>query len=851
VASPPRRRPVLTGAPSVAAALLIAAGGAAAAPGPPLVVVGPAPDWTVRHVPDVARSSEGVDVSEGVHHLLLDTQVNGTVRPLEVYSHRAWRVLGETGVQNGSTLRIEFDPSFERLVLHEVVVHREGRRLPRLELDAVRLIQREERLDAQIYDGTLTALYFVEGVHDGDVVEHAYTTVGLNPTFDGRWAEGFDVRWSVPLDEQHHRILWPAGRALRWRGHGTDLSPRIERRGPVQVLTWEQRLVEPLRVEADVPSWLDVWPWVQVTEYESWAEVAEWGLRLFEPAEGLPAELIVRAGAWREERPTDAELARRALRLVQDEVRYLGIEFGPNAYQPSEPPTVYARRFGDCKDKSVLLVQLLRQLGLDARPALVDTVSGRLLPGRLPTPLAFDHAVVCLRLDGEVHWLDPTRIHERGPLGRLSVPEWSWALVLEPGAESLTEVRDRDHGRTLIEERYEAGDDREPVLFRVRTTFEGSDADAVREYLAEQSREDVLHAYRDYYAALWGEIEAVRPVEVVDDPERNVLVTEERYRIADFWSAPADGRGREAEVWSLLLDDELGVPGAVQRDSPLAVSHPVRMEQRTEVLLPEGWAPEIEDVHVRDPAFRFDYTARNRPDGVFEVVHVYETLADSVAAERVPEYRAAVERARGTLGLTFTTTVSDGGFTAHDVEWPLLLMVSVALAAGLSLALVLHASWGSRGDGTAPRPGGAGLVLLTLAVLASPLRGLLALGALAWLFVRSEWRATLDPTSSGWHPLNEGFHLVGLLGSAVLVGWSALLVLQWLGRRRRAPAILLGFLAACFALSAVREALLAAMDPGPGAALGLGLRLVAEALVYGIVAAWVVTSERVRETFVR
>ena len=53
---------------------------------------------------------------------------------------------------------------------------------------------------------------------------------------------------------------------------------------------------------------------------------------------------------------------------MQDEVRYLGLENGISAYKPSSPNKVYNQRFGDCKDKSLLLVTMLNQMNIEAYP---------------------------------------------------------------------------------------------------------------------------------------------------------------------------------------------------------------------------------------------------------------------------------------------------------------------------------------------------------------------------------------------------------------------------------------------------------------------------------------------------
>ena len=83
---------------------------------------------------------------------------------------------------------------------------------------------------------------------------------------------------------------------------------------------------------------------------------------------------------------------------------------------------------GDCKDKSALLVQLLRAMKLQANVAAVMTAD----EGRAPfLPSArFNHALVRLTIDGRTYWLDAAN----GPFGFADLPagdQGIHALVLD------------------------------------------------------------------------------------------------------------------------------------------------------------------------------------------------------------------------------------------------------------------------------------------------------------------------------------------------------------------------------------------------------------------------------------
>ena len=90
-----------------------------------------------------------------------------------------------------------------------------------------------------------------------------------------------------------------------------------------------------------------------------------------------------------------------ALAFVQDELRYTGIELGPDSYRPAPPVETFRLRYGDCKAKALLLCTLLREMNLEAYPALVNTSARETVARRLSSPFAFNHVIVKLLLDGK------------------------------------------------------------------------------------------------------------------------------------------------------------------------------------------------------------------------------------------------------------------------------------------------------------------------------------------------------------------------------------------------------------------------------------------------------------------
>jgi hypothetical protein len=100
-------------------------------------------------------------------------------------------------------------------------------------------------------------------------------------------------------------------------------------------------------------------------------------------------------------------------------MRFENIPFGVKSIHPAKPTDVIKRHYGDSKDKSALLVALLRSIDITACPVLAVTKDYRDIDLNFPE-FAFDKMIVMARtVEGREIFLDPTITH--CPINQLSV----------------------------------------------------------------------------------------------------------------------------------------------------------------------------------------------------------------------------------------------------------------------------------------------------------------------------------------------------------------------------------------------------------------------------------------------
>ncbi|MEO1088257.1 MAG: hypothetical protein AAFY88_28845, partial [Acidobacteriota bacterium] len=357
-----------------------------------------------------------------------------------------------------------------------------------------------------------------------------------------------------------------------------------------------------------------------------------------------------------------AERLAAARNWVQDEIRYFASVMGPHSHAPHAPADILARRYGDCKDKTSLLLHLLDRLGVEAWPALVNSTSGRGLINRLPSPSVFDHVIVAARLGDRKVFVDPT-LSLQGGVEALSVPSYGYALEIRPDTTDLTPVTLPDDAVPSTHAVYtytSLGDDGAPFHLKIVSTFSGADAESLRHTLASTSLEDLQETYTGFYSSDTHTVSAHRPIDVTDDRDANRVTTVEHYEVT--YVDPAGELG--FSTLPLLLESDLGYPGELEsRATPYGLPFP---RKRREVI--ELETSDIVDYSTREATEDNDYflfRARTEYEPTtIRLIYDLEVRAPEVAPQDLPEYAQAVDRAWSHLGYAFMAKEARGFATA-------------------------------------------------------------------------------------------------------------------------------------------------------------------------------------------
>lgn len=614
------------------------------------VKYGPPGSWVKPHSFNPSPTSLA-ESGANDHLLLMEKQINALQN--ETFLHFDRQILTEDGVQNGSTLKINFNPNYQTVTFHWARIWRGIEHLDRLDTNKIQIVQQEQDLDQYALNGEKSIILVLDDVRAGDIIDYSYSIQGENPVFNGHFDSAIPVQLEQPADRLLARLLWPNQKPLYAKAHGCSVRPAVVMGKEAEEFVWDFNQTPSFILEDSLPMWYDPEEWVQLSDFKTWAEVNQWALGLFQYAPPFSPDLSQKIAEWKKI-PGREQQVLAVLRFVQDDVRYFGIEIGNSAEKPTDPSTVFSRRFGDCKDKSLLFVAILRALRIEAYPVLVNSTLGRGIQDWQPSGGAFDHCIAKVVCDGQAYWLDPTINYQRGPLAAHYLPDYGCGLVISSYTTGLSVIPQTTAlPQTTTTEYIKLGKVEEPSELKVVTVAQGRDADASRALFATTKRSDIERLYTHVYSEYYPEAKMSSPIVVEDNEQENTFQTTEYYSIDKMWVQQGAARKFECDLYPSTIRAYLEKPVDVDRTEPLAVNFPEHRTLRTEVILPTQWVKGVNTKTISDPAFTFrrkDWCDGNKLILQYE----YQSLADSVSPDQVSEYVGRLDEVSKSLGYELT-----------------------------------------------------------------------------------------------------------------------------------------------------------------------------------------------------
>jgi hypothetical protein len=488
----------MRGAYLVLAAVLMAFA-AQAADGPKIA---PPAAWVMPA--DVSKlAAAGPPTSAATRGLLFDEQLHFGASGGEMYVETALQAQTAQGLAALGTVALPRQPDTQTLTVHKLHLIRGGQVIDILADHGFTMLRRETNLEAATLDGVLTAALQVEGVQVGDILDLAATYGYDDPVLKGHANFVLQPPADAPLDRFRLTAAWDKARQVRFKVGDALPAPKLAKTGDGMEFSLSIKNLAPEAPPKSAPARFGAARQIEFSDFASWADVSSLFAPLYDKAAilGPNSPLKAEAARIRAASLDPAAQAAAALSLVEDKVRYVFLGMNDGGLAPASADLTWSRRFGDCKGKTVLLLALLRELGLDARPALASTTLGDGLDARLPSVDVFDHVLVRAVIGAKVYWLDGVGVGD-DDLAFLRTPPYRWALPIQAGGASLiplvqTPLTVPDFESTL---RIDASKGiTQPAPAHGEVIVRGDAATALKLQIANAQPADMERTLRDYW----------------------------------------------------------------------------------------------------------------------------------------------------------------------------------------------------------------------------------------------------------------------------------------------------------------------------------------------------------------
>ena len=258
----------------------------------------------------------------------------------------------------------------------------------------------------------------------GAVFAYTYTREDRSVISQSRWS----FQDSLPVISSRYNLTLPEG----WRAEGVTFNhPKVEPKINGTSYSWELSNLAPIPYEPLSPSLSHLVPRLAVSYFPStptqslsiktftnWGEVATWMSELSDPQVVVDEPLDRKARELTALAKTEFDKIRAIAEYVQS-IQYISIQTGlgvGGGYRPHASNVVFAKSYGDCKDKANLMRAMLKVVGIVAFPVSIYSGDPNYVRASWPSPRQFNHCIIAVKVSDQTQ---ASTIIQHPTLGRL------------------------------------------------------------------------------------------------------------------------------------------------------------------------------------------------------------------------------------------------------------------------------------------------------------------------------------------------------------------------------------------------------------------------------------------------
>jgi hypothetical protein len=423
--------------------------------GSPLARAGDAPAWmhALVSVP-LPVHDEKTDAVQLYSEEILNVAPNGKIKNIR---RAAYKILRPDGKGYG-IIRADFDSETRITGMRGWCIPAQGKDYEVKEKDAV---ETAIVADSELMTDIREKILQIPAADPGNIVGYEIEQEVRPYVQQDEWV----FQYTIPAREAHYTLQLPPDWEYKasWMNY-PEVKPVSAGNNQWQ---WVISDVKAIKWEEDMPPWsavagqmlIALFPpagAAQQKGFENWAELGTWYTGLLRGRQDSSPELKEKALALTASLPTPLEKMRALAKFMQHDIRYVAIQLGIGGWQPHAAQEVFTHKYGDCKDKATLMGSMLKEIGLDSYPVIINTDRGSVMPSMPAHKGSFNHVIIAIRLPdgindsslvatmqhpklGRILFFDPT--NELTPFGQLGgYLQENYGLLVGPEGGELVKL---------------------------------------------------------------------------------------------------------------------------------------------------------------------------------------------------------------------------------------------------------------------------------------------------------------------------------------------------------------------------------------------------------------------------
>jgi hypothetical protein len=321
--------------------------------------------------------------------------------------HALVKVLTDKGKQSFATRKLPYHRRYTTVkVLLARVIKKDNRVVP-VPPESIKDGTMEETQAMNILDENFRRLSVVfPGLEVGDSVEMMVETHS-KPLVQGHYNDFTVFQSMEPVLKKAVTIEGPATKPLRWVVRDGQLEFSQQKKGDMVIYSWKAANLPKIEQELAMASIADFATRVLASTFKDWKELSRYGDSLNAGKIDSNDALKAKVAELTKDCATKEDKILAIFRYVSQKIRYMGSSMDLGAFIEPHPATyTFEKQYGVCRDKSILMMAMLKEIGVQAYDAMINV--SRSTDPEIPL-IFFEHAICGVVMDGgRVVYMDPT-----------------------------------------------------------------------------------------------------------------------------------------------------------------------------------------------------------------------------------------------------------------------------------------------------------------------------------------------------------------------------------------------------------------------------------------------------------